>query len=148
MDIDVTFLVQFGILLGLMAVMQPLLHRPLLDVMAAREQQTIGTMAEVRRMEKLTAVDRAAYEERLRSTRLRAHAERERLRQAGRDEARAIEAQARGAMVQARQASRLQHDALEVEALQQIEPTRQRWRQTLVQVALGRAPKPSTKETP
>ena len=138
MDFDVTFLMQFGILMVLMLMLEKILHQPLLYVLAAREQATSGTLGEARALEKLTAVDRHALEERVSQGRHRAQAERERLRQAGREQARRIEAAARQHMLHARQTSRAEAQALEQRIAQSLAGAQAAWRQQLVDLALGR----------
>lgn len=95
MDIDVTLIFQFGLIALLVLILRPLLVLPLLHVMDERHSQTHGLRHEVRRMEKLAAADREAYESKLRQARHEMHQRRETQRQAGRDRARAIEAAAR-----------------------------------------------------
>jgi F0F1-type ATP synthase membrane subunit b/b' len=95
MDIDVTFFMQLGLITALILVLRPLLATPLMRVMDERHQQTHGARAEVRRMERLTALDKEAYQTRLTKARHEIHKRREQQRQTGRDRAKAIETVAR-----------------------------------------------------
>jgi F0F1-type ATP synthase membrane subunit b/b' len=95
MDIDVTFFLQLGLITLLIVILRPLLAMPLMQVMDDRHQQTHGARAEVRRMERLTALDKEAYQSRLAKARHDVHKRREQQRQLGRDKAKAIEAAAR-----------------------------------------------------
>lgn len=95
MDIDVTLLLQFGLISLLVLILRPLLMVPLLHVIDERHSQTHGLRHDVRRMERLAAADRDAYEAKMLRARHEVHQRREGLRQTGRDRARAIEAAAR-----------------------------------------------------
>lgn len=95
MDIDVTFFMQLGLITLVILVLRPLLATPLMRVMDDRHQETHGARADARRMERLTALDKEAYQSRLAKARHDMHKRREHQRQTGRDKARAIEDQAR-----------------------------------------------------
>lgn len=95
MDIDVTFFMQLGLVTLLILMLRPILAMPLLQVMDDRHQQTHGARAEVRRMERLTVLDKEAYQSRFAKARHEVHKRREQQRQLGRDKAKAIEAAAR-----------------------------------------------------
>lgn len=95
MDIDVTLFMQLGIICLLMLLLRPLLVAPLLQVLEGRHQQTFGARAEVRRMDRLSAADKEAYEAKMARARHEVHRRRESQRQAGRDQARQIDQAAR-----------------------------------------------------
>lgn len=95
MDIDVTFFMQLGLITLVILVLRPLLAAPLMQVMDDRHQQTHGARSDARRMERLTALDKEAYQSRLAKARHDIHKRREAQRQSGRDKARALEDAAR-----------------------------------------------------
>ena len=141
MDIDVTLLFQLGILLGLMFVLQPLLHAPLLQVLEARKRQTEGTASEVRHLTSLTSADQKAYDARMAEARHHAHVLRERLRQSGREQARKIEAEARAETLQNMQLHRQRIETAEREAATRLGSEQEAWAQRLASELLGRARK-------
>lgn len=137
MDIDVTLLFQLGILLGLMLVLRPLLHTPLLEVLEARQRQTEGMASEVRHLESLTAADKKAYDGRMAEARHHVHVLRERLRLSGREQARKIEGQARAEVSQNMQLHRQRTDVAQREAYAKLAGEQEAWAEHLAGELLG-----------
>lgn len=130
MDIDVTFFLQLGVITAVILVLRPLLAMPLLQVMEDRHQQITGARSDVRRMERLTALDKEAYQSRLAKARKDMHKSREALRQSGRDQARAIEDEARKEALQTVLLHRAQVAEARKAALAEIRlktPARAQW---------------------
>ena len=75
MDIDVTFLIQFGIYVLILGVLTPLLLKPFQRVIDERENKTDGARAEVERLKDLASQDKDAYEARLADSRAAASRE-------------------------------------------------------------------------
>ena len=138
MDIDVTFFLQLGLITFLIVVLRPLLVLPLLQVMEDRHQQTQGARAEVKRMERLTALDRQAYHSRLAKARHEVHKRREQQRASGRERAKRIEDAARAEAQGSIMAHRKQLSEAQKQALTTLRPNTTRYAQTLVTRLLGR----------
>lgn len=113
MDLDVTLLFQFTLLVALMVLLNGLLFKPLLRVIEDRHRQIHGTRHEIDQMERLSAADREAYEVRLREAKQKAAHEREALRSAGREEARRLLAETRARISKDINASREEVGAAE-----------------------------------
>lgn len=138
MDLDVTLVFQLGLLSVLMLVLNKLVFTPLLGVIESRHQQTHGARVEVKQMERLSAADRQAYALRMGEARRQAFADRERLRQQGRDQARARLADARATLMRSMQASREQVQAAERVASQELKSTTEPLARQLAGKLLGR----------
>jgi F-type H+-transporting ATPase subunit b len=138
MDLDVTLVFQLGLLSVLMLVLNKLVFAPLLGVIESRHQQTHGARVEVKQMERLSAADRQAYAKRMGEARRQAFADRERLRQQGRDQARARLADARATLMRSMQAGREQVQAAERAAQQELKSTTEPLARQLAGKLLGR----------
>ena len=90
MDLDITFVLQFGIVSVLLVVLNGLLLKPFLRVIEERDQKIAGAKEESERLSKLGDQDMETYQKRMREARGRAQAETNALRDAGREEERRI----------------------------------------------------------
>jgi F-type H+-transporting ATPase subunit b len=88
MDIDVTLLLQLGLFLVILTVLNGVLFKPFLGVLDARHQKLHGLRDEADKLERDAVKDIEVYEARLREARDLALREREALVLAGREEER------------------------------------------------------------
>ena len=139
MDIDVTFLIQFGIYVLILGVLTPLLLKPFQRVIDERENKTDGARAEVDRLKDLASQDKAAYEARLADSRAAASRERDTLRSEGREEEKRIIGAARAEVLETLNASRAQIAQAEESARAELEGQRQELTNQLVEKVLGRS---------
>ena len=138
MDIDVTFLIQFGIYVLILGVLTPLLLKPFQRVIDERENKTDGARAEVERLKDLAGQDQAAYEARLADSRAAASRERDALRSEGREEEKRIIGDARAEVLETLNASRAQLAQAEQSAREELDGQRQELADQLVEKVLGR----------
>lgn len=138
MDIDVTFLIQFGIYVLILGVLTPLLLKPFQRVIDERERQTDGARVEVERLKDLAGQDKDAYEARLVDSRAAASRERDTLRGSGREEEKRIIGEARAQVFAKLNASRAEISQVESSAREQLEGQRQELADQLVEKVLGR----------
>ena len=138
MDIDVTFLIQFGIYVLILGVLTPLLLKPFQRVIDERENKTDGARAEVERLKDLAGQDQAAYEARLADSRAAASRERDALRSEGREEEKRIIGDARAEVLETLNASRAQIAQAEQSARDELDGQRQELADQLVEKVLGR----------
>jgi F-type H+-transporting ATPase subunit b len=90
LDIDITYLIQFGLFLVCLVSVNGILLQPFLKVIEEREAKTAGALADVVHLRALGDADMHAYQAKLRSARSQADQARERLKQSGRDEERRL----------------------------------------------------------
>jgi F-type H+-transporting ATPase subunit b len=138
MDIDVTFLIQFGIYVLILGVLTPLLLKPFQRVIDERENKTDGARAEVDRLKDLAGQDKDAYEARLSDSRAAASRERDSLRTDGRNEEKRIVGAARAEVLETLNASRAEILKAETTAREELEGQRQELTDQLVEKVLGR----------
>ena len=90
MDLDLTFLLQFGLVVVLLLILNPLLLRPMLQILELRHEKIHGMRQEIDRLSRQAAEDKKAYETQMAVALKEAQKVREEYRVAGRDEERRI----------------------------------------------------------
>ena len=95
MDIDVTILIQAGIVLVLFFTLNGLLFQPILQVFEARHKKLEGARDEIEQLTLLKKDDLEAYQVRIRKAADAAFAKREELRDEGRSKERELLSQVR-----------------------------------------------------
>jgi F-type H+-transporting ATPase subunit b len=90
MDLDITIIVQFSVLVILLVSLERLLFKPLLALLDARREKTVGTRAEGARLESLAHKDAQAYAEQLKEARKQVQRDREEARRVAREKERAL----------------------------------------------------------
>lgn len=82
-DVDLTFLVQVVLFVGLMLVLKPVLFDPMLRLFEEREKRIDGAKAQARKIDDKSATALATYEAEMAKARAAANAERDTIRAAG-----------------------------------------------------------------
>ncbi|MEE2961525.1 MAG: ATP synthase F0 subunit B [Myxococcota bacterium] len=95
MDIDITFIIQLSIFVGLIGILNPLVFQPFIKVFELRDEKITGRAKEAARLEGLAIQDQQAYEARLEEASGAASREREQLLAHGRQEERRLVTEAR-----------------------------------------------------
>jgi F-type H+-transporting ATPase subunit b len=90
MDLDLTFLLQFGLVVVLLLILNPLLLRPMLQILELRHEKIHGMRQEIDRLSRQAAEDKETYETQMTAALKTAQKVREEYRVAGRDEERRI----------------------------------------------------------
>ncbi|MBJ81003.1 MAG: hypothetical protein CMH60_06775 [Myxococcales bacterium] len=90
MDLDLTFLLQFGLVVVLLLILNPLLLRPMLQILELRHEKIHGMRQEIDRLSRQAAIDREEYEAKISAALKEATHLREEFRVEGRDEERRI----------------------------------------------------------
>ena len=90
MDLDLTFLLQFCLVVALLLILNPLLLRPMLQLLELRHDKIHGMRQEVDRLLRQAAEDKETYESQMAAALKEAQKVREEYRIAGRDEERRI----------------------------------------------------------
>lgn len=90
MDLDLTFLLQFGLVVVLLLILNPLLLRPMLQILELRHEKIHGMRLEIDRLSRQAAEDKETYETQMTAALKTAQKVREEYRVAGRDEERRI----------------------------------------------------------
>ncbi|MDP7039567.1 MAG: ATP synthase F0 subunit B [Myxococcota bacterium] len=90
MDLDLTFLLQFGLVVVLLLILNPLLLRPMLQILELRHEKIHGMRQEIDRLSRQAAEDKETYETQMTAALKDAQKVREEYRVAGRDEERRI----------------------------------------------------------
>jgi F-type H+-transporting ATPase subunit b len=101
MDIDVTILIQAGIVLVLMVTLNGMLFKPIMGVFDARHAKLGGARDDIDEMERLKASDLEAYQVRIRKANDEAHEAREGLRDEGRGRERELLSEVRAEIADA-----------------------------------------------
>ena len=95
MDIDVTLLIQLGLLVSLLLVLGKLILKPTLQVIEDRHHRMFGQREEMLSLLKSVEADNRLYGEEMRQALQKTQAETEQLKQQAREEERQIIARAR-----------------------------------------------------
>jgi F-type H+-transporting ATPase subunit b len=96
-DLDLTFLVQLVLFVGLTIVLKPVLFDPMLALFEEREKRIDGAKVQARRIDEKSATALAKYEAEMAKARAAAHAEREKIRAAALEREQQILAEVRAA---------------------------------------------------
>jgi len=120
MDLDVTLLIQAGIVLVLMLILNPLLFQPILKVFEARRAKLEGARDAIEELTRLGKEDLEAYRVRIREANNRAQDEREKLRDEGRLRERELLAEVRAEIADKLNATRSTIQNEEGEARQSL----------------------------
>lgn len=120
MDLDVTILIQAGIVLVLFFTLNGLLFQPILQVFEARHQKLEGARDEIERLQTLKKEDLEAYQVRMRKAADAAFAKREELRDEGRAKERELLSQVRAEIADALNEARGKIDEQEARARQSL----------------------------
>ena len=120
MDIDVTILIQAGIILVLFFTLNGLLFQPILEVFEARHKKLEGARGEIDKLTALKADDLDAYQVRIRKAADEACGKREERREEGRAKERELLSQVRAEIADSLNAARGKIDLQEGEARQSL----------------------------
>ncbi len=120
MDIDVTILIQAGIVLFLLLSLNGLLFKPLLEVFDAREAKLQGARDSIESLNRLAKDDLDAYRTRIREANDRAQDEKEALRDDGRARERELLSEVRAEIADSLNDSRSTIEAQEGQARQSL----------------------------
>jgi len=90
MDLDLTFLLQFGLVVVLLLILNPLLLRPMLQILELRHEKIHGMRQEIDRLSRQAAEDKERYETQMAAALKTAQKVREEYRVTGRNEERRI----------------------------------------------------------
>ena len=121
MDLDITFLLQFGLFVILLLILNPLLLRPMLQILEQPHEKIHGMRVEIERLQRQAAEDRENYEEQMGKALKEAQKAREEFRVAGREEERRILNAAREDVGRLITQAREEIRQAEVEAEQKLE---------------------------
>ena len=138
MDLDVTYLIQLGLFLSAVVVVNTLLLRPVLDVILLRREKIEGAQAEAARLIESGDHDRQEYQARMRTVRDAANRERERLRGEGRDQERRLLGEVRADIAKKIGDARKEIRAAEDDARLAMADDTERMAETLAAKVLGR----------
>ncbi|MEL6761817.1 MAG: ATP synthase F0 subunit B [Myxococcota bacterium] len=120
MDIDVTILIQAGIVLFLLLSLNGLLFKPMLEVFDAREAKLQGARDSIESLNRLAKEDLEAYRTRIREANDRAQDEKEALRDAGRARERELLSEVRAEIADSLNDARSTIEAQEGQARQSL----------------------------
>ncbi|MEO1302787.1 MAG: ATP synthase F0 subunit B [Myxococcota bacterium] len=120
MDIDVTILIQAGIVLFLLLSLNGLLFKPLLEVFDAREAKLQGARDSIESLNRLAKDDLEAYRTRIREANDRAQDEKEALRDDGRARERELLSEVRAEIADSLNDARSTIEAQEGQARQSL----------------------------
>lgn len=138
MDIDLTYLIQLGLLLLSLVTLNGIILKPFLRVIQQREALTVGAQADVENLRVQAARDRAEYQRRMREAQRDADTAREALREEGREEERKILNSARADVVEKLSAARREVAQAEKEAQAKLVAEAQDMSRALVSKILDR----------
>lgn len=138
MDIDITYPIQFGLLLLTLVTLNGIVLRPLLDIFQKREAQTEGADAGTERLVAQGNADMEQYQARMREARSQAQAARDALREEGREEERKILAQVRAEIADTLNDARTQVSEAEAKARAELSRDIPAMSKALVEKMLGR----------
>ncbi|MBC7793412.1 MAG: ATP synthase F0 subunit B [Clostridia bacterium] len=122
MDLDVTLIAQFLILVFLLVTLNGILFKPLLGVLDARQHEVNGVKSDIERLTEASAADIEAYQTRLREARDIAQRERDTLRNQGRDSERKLLTDARSEVARTLSSARERTAKAESAARAQLQP--------------------------
>lgn len=120
MDIDVTILIQAGIVLFLLLSLNGLLFKPMLEVFDAREAKLQGARDSIESLNRLAKEDLEAYRTRIREANDRAQDEKDALRDAGRARERELLSEVRAEIADSLNDARSTIEAQEGQARQSL----------------------------
>jgi F-type H+-transporting ATPase subunit b len=138
MDIDVTYLIQFGLFLFTLVTLNGLILQPFLKVLQERDARTEGAQAEVSVLLEAGDRDMAAYQKRMREARGTAQKEREALRDEGRAQERSYLADIRAEIADTLNSARDQVKDEEARARAELARESDAMARELVERILGR----------
>ena len=138
MDLDITFVLQFGILSGLLVILNGLLLKPFLKVIEERDKKIAGAREESDKLTKLGEQDMEAYQAQMREARGKAQAETHTLREEGRDQERKILAEVRAEIADSLNKARAEVAEEEASARQKLATDVEPLAQDIVRKVLGR----------
>ena len=138
MDLDVTYLIQLGLILCAVVIVNGLLLRPVLKVILLRQEKIEGAHADALRLTDLGDGDQKEYQARMREARDAASRERETLRSEGRDEERKLLNQVRADLAKNLAGARGEIRKAEDNARLEIADETQKMSRSLVHKILGR----------
>lgn len=142
MDVDFTLLLQLGLFLSVLAVLNRLLLKPLLAVFEARYQKLQGAKDDIGRLQAEAAADLEVYQGRMRAARDLAQKERDTLVALGREEERRLLAEMRAAIARSLNEAREHVSAAELEAHRSLDRETGEIARRLVEKVLGREVRP------
>jgi F-type H+-transporting ATPase subunit b len=142
MDIDFTLLLQLGLFLIVLTLLNHILFQPLLRVFEARYQKMYGLRSEVEQLKHEAALDLEVYQSRMRAARDAAQRERDQLVATGREEERRLLAEMRAEIAKALNEAREQVAAAELEAKRSLDSQTTDLARRLVQKVLGHEVRP------
>ncbi len=138
MDLDVTYLIQLGLILCAVVVVNSLLLRPVLKIIQLRQEKIEGANADALRLTDLGDSDQMSYQVRMREARDAASREREELRGEGRDEERKLLNQVRADLAQKLADARGEIRKAEDDARLEIADDTHKMSRSLAEKVLGR----------
>ena len=138
MDIDFTLLLQLGLFLIVLTVLNPILFQPLVRVFEARRQRMYEAKAEIDKLRHEAAADLEVYQGRMRDARDAAQSERDQLVAVGREEERRLLAAMRGEIAAALNEARDQIATAELDGKRKLGVETTELARRLVAKVLGR----------
>ncbi|MBN1959935.1 MAG: hypothetical protein JW841_03235 [Deltaproteobacteria bacterium] len=121
MDLDFTFLIQLGLFLIVLIVLNPILFKPLLRVFALRHERMYAIKDEIEKLKNEAAADLEVYQARMRAARDAAMSESDKLISAAREEERRLLSEIRQEIAHSLNQAREQISALEQENQQKLQ---------------------------
>jgi len=138
MDIDVTYIFQFGLFLVVLVGLNGIILKPVLSIILEREQKIEGARDEVQLLTKLGDEDMEKYQDRMRGARQKAQQAREALTNEGRETERTMLADVRAQIAEKLNRTRTQVGDAEDKARGQLAQESEALSRQLAEKILGR----------